>query len=132
MLASVALMMAIAAGPADLPDSAYVGKHYVNSERFERIRKCIMWRESRGNYRADGRYGSGAYQFIQATWRVYARRAGHPEWSNIRPFKAPRYIQDKVFAVALNPLPDEPGLEGLHHWSPRHALTIGKRVKPCR
>lgn len=132
MLASAALMIMFAAGPHEIPNSAYVGRHYVGSERFERIRKCIMWRESRGNYRADGRYGSGAYQFIQRTWDHYARRAGHPEYVGVRPAKAPRYIQDKVYAVTVNPLPKKRGLEGLHHWSPAHALTIGKRVSSCR
>jgi hypothetical protein len=132
MLASAALLVMFAAGPQDLPDSSYQGPHHTGSERFEKIRKCIMWRESRGNYKADGRYGSGAYQFIQRTWDHYVDAAGHSEYVGMRPFKASRYIQDKVFAVALNPLPKKKGLEGLHHWSAVHALTIGKRVKSCR
>lgn len=131
MIAEAALALVMAAGPSDLPDSQYQGSHNPGTSRFEQIRKCIMWRESGGNYRADGRYGSGAYQFIQSTWRTYALRAGYPEWAEIRPAKAPRYVQDEVFAVALNPLPRRKGLEGLHHWSSRHALTIGKRVKDC-
>ena len=130
MLASIMQHGSAVAATADsLPDSQYEGKHYVkNAESF---RKCVMWRESHGRYRADGQYGSGAYQFVQSTWRVYAARAGYPEWADRRPYLAPRYVQDEVFWLALNPLPNKRGLEGRHHWDPKHALTIGKSVKAC-
>lgn len=118
-----------AQGASDLPDSQYRGDHYVPAA--EGFRKCVMWRESYGRYGADGRYGSGAYQFVQSTWRQYAQAAGVGEWANVRPARAPRYVQDKVFWFALNPLPRKRGLEGRHHWDPKHALTIGKTVRDC-
>jgi hypothetical protein len=131
MLDSLIFAAVVAQGPNDLPDSQYRGAHYSNSERFERVRKCIMWRESRGNYEADGPYGSGAYQFIQSTWKHYATEAGYPEWADKRASNAPRYVQDEVFAFVLNPFPKRPGFEGLHHWSAVHALTIGAKVRDC-
>jgi len=40
------------------------------SEWVERVRKCIIHRESRGNYLARNRHStaSGAYQFLDGTW----------------------------------------------------------------
>lgn len=113
----------------DIPDSQYRGDHYVKAA--EPIRKCIMWRESRGRYGAEGSGGSGAYQFIQTTWRQYTKAAGVAEWADVRPAQAPRYVQDKVFWYALNPFPKKRGLEGRHHWDPKHALTVGAVVKAC-
>lgn len=131
MLDSFIFAIAMAQGPKDIPDSQYRGAHYTNSERFENIRKCIVWRESRGNYKADGPYGSGAYQFINSTWKVYATKAGYPEWADQRAAEAPRYVQDEVFAITLNPFPKLPGFEGLHHWSAAHAASMGYTVRDC-
>jgi hypothetical protein len=49
--------------------SLYRGKWY--SPRWENIRKCIMHRESRHNYRAANKSSSakGAYQFLDSQWR---------------------------------------------------------------
>ena len=129
MFESLAFVAMAAAGPQDIPDSQYRGRHYV--ARFEPIRKCIYWRESRGRWRADGRFGSGVAQWIQPTWNHYAKRAGYPEWVGKRPARAPRYVQDEIFWVMLNPFPKRKGLHGKHHWDPKHALTIGKVVKDC-
>ena len=116
---------------ADLPE--YRGAHY--TPRAERVLECIAARESswprRGSWTADGPHGSGAWQFTSATWSVYAERAGYPEWADVRAAKAPPYVQTEVAYVALNPYPKRKGLEGLHHWSPVHALTVGKRVRGC-
>jgi hypothetical protein len=119
----LAIWLAVASGPASIPDSAYKGPWYVHSA--EPFRKCVMWRESHGRYKADGKYGSGAYQFIQSTWNAYAKLAGLAEWVGIRPYKAPATVQDAVFWRAY-----WKG-KGKHHWSPTHALMIGKSVKSC-
>lgn len=123
MIAEAVLMAVIAAGPKDLPDSTYTGKWYVPAA--EPFRKCVMWRESSGRYKADGRYGSGAYQFIQSTWDHYAELAGHADYVGVRPAKAPQIVQDHVFwRTYWNG-------KGKHHWSSIHALTIGAKVKDC-
>ena len=114
---------------AKLRDSGYRGSHY--SPRHEPYRKCVMARESGGNYKANGPYGSGAYQFIQSTWNVYAERARKPEWVGVRPYLAPPTVQDEIFWLAANPKPKVKGLEGKHHWSVKWALTIGKKVRDC-
>lgn len=45
----------------------------------ERVRLCIIKRESGGNYRAQNRHStaSGAYQFIDATWQSVTGLPGH-------------------------------------------------------
>jgi hypothetical protein len=49
--------------------SLYRGNWY--SARWERVRECIMHRESRHNYRAANKSSSarGAYQFLDSQWR---------------------------------------------------------------
>lgn len=131
MLDSLVFAAVMATGPKDVPDSQYQGSHNPGTSRFEEIRKCIIWRESRGNPKADGEYGSGLYQFISPTWDFYAEIAGYPEWVGKRAAKAPVYVQDEVFAVTLNPFPKRPGFEGLHHWSAVHAASHGYKVRDC-
>ena len=115
---------------AELRDSGYRGYHY--ERRWESYRKCIMVRESGGNYKADGPYGSGAYQFIQKTWDIYVERANMPEWAGVRPYLAPPTVQDEVFWLAANPKPKKKGLHGRHHWSSGHALQLlGAKVRDC-
>jgi len=50
--------------------SLYTGKHY--HKKWAQVRKCIMHRESRSNYRARSSIStaSGAYQFLDSQWRV--------------------------------------------------------------
>jgi muramidase (phage lysozyme) len=123
MLVEAVLAVAIAGGPRDIPDSLYTGKWYNSAA--ESYRKCVVARESGGNYRANGRYGSGAYQFIQSTWDHYADLAGLSRWVGVRPYKAPKKVQDHVFwRTYWNG-------KGRHHWGAIHALTIGKRVHEC-
>ena len=60
-----------------LKDSQYRGYHY--ERKFEGFRKCVMARESGGNYKSNGRWGSGAYQFIQSTWDSAMKQADKPD-----------------------------------------------------
>jgi len=50
--------------------SLYVGQHY--DSKWAAVRKCIMHRESRYNYRARSTIStaSGAYQFLDSQWRI--------------------------------------------------------------
>ena len=112
-----------------LKDSQYRGWHY--EKRWEGYRKCVMARESGGNYKANSRYGSGAYQFIQPTWDSAMKQVDKPEWIGVRAHKAPPYVQDSAFWIMANPYPKKAGLHGRHHWSAAHALTIGAVVHDC-
>jgi hypothetical protein len=82
--------------------SAYVGKYY--SPRHERTRKCIVRKESGGNYRIASRTGKyrGAYQFNAHLARHTAKRMGHAELAN-KPFNQwSRFHQDKAFWTVWN------------------------------
>ena len=50
--------------------SLYTGQHY--HSKWAGVRKCIMHRESRSNYRARSTIStaSGAYQFLDSQWRI--------------------------------------------------------------
>lgn len=111
-----------------IPDSLYRGWHY--NPKYEDFRKCILVRESGSNFKADSDGGSGAFQFIQSTWDVYVAKVDKG-YVGVRPHKAPPYLQEEVFWVALNPL-KAPGMEGRHHWSASHAHGAGyTHVKDC-
>lgn len=128
MIEALALATVLAKGPDfELPD--YRGTHYTQAA--EEFLTCVALRESSGSWRADGRYGSGAFQMIGSTWNHYAAQAGYPEWVGHRAAEAPPYVQTEVAYVMVNPYPKRKGLEGRHHWSPAHALTIGKRIRAC-
>jgi hypothetical protein len=127
-MGALALAVAIAGGGFELPE--YRGSHYTAAG--EKFLTCVALRESSGRWAADGPYGSGAFQMVQRTWDHYAARAGYPEWIGKRAAKAPAYVQTEVAFVMVNPFPKRKGLEGAHHWSPVHALTVGKRIKDCR
>jgi hypothetical protein len=49
--------------------SLYIGKHY--DSKWAHVRKCIMHKESRFNYRTRSSIStaSGAYQFLDSKWR---------------------------------------------------------------
>ena len=115
--------------PADLAASQYRGFHY--EKAWEPYRRCVMARESGGNYKSNGTTGSGAYQFIQSTWDTAMARAGKLEWVGVRPHQAPPYVQDEAFWLMANPKPKKRGLHGRHHWSPQWALTVGKQIQDC-
>ena len=111
----------------ELPD--YRGSHY--TPKAEQFLTCVALRESSGRWRADGPYGSGAFQMIGSTFDHWAEQAGYPEWVGHRAAEAPPYVQTEIAYVMVNPHPKRKGLEGKHHWSPKHALTIGKRIEAC-
>lgn len=128
MIEALTLAAVLTRGPEfDLPE--YRGSHYTKTA--EEFLTCAALRESSGRWRADGPWGSGAFQIIGSTWDYYAKRAGYPEWVGKRAAKAPAYVQTEVAYVMVNPYPKRRGLEGKHHWSPAHALTIGKRIEAC-
>jgi hypothetical protein len=112
-----------------LKDSQYRGFHY--EKKYEGFRKCVMARESGGSYKIDGRWGSGAYQFVQTSWDTAMERAKMPEWIGVRPHKAPPYVQDHGFWIMANPYPKKKGLHGRHHWSSAHAAKFGFKTYDC-
>ena len=130
-MAAAALALVLAATPsqADFTMPEYHGPHY--TPKAEAFLKCAALRESSGRFKADGKYGSGAWQFTQPTWDHYAAMAGFDAYVGKRAATAPPLVQTVVAYVTVNPLPDKPGLEGKHHWSPRHALTVGKVIEAC-
>jgi hypothetical protein len=95
--------------------SAYIGKYY--NSRYERTRRCIVRRESGGNYRIaspGGRY-RGAYQFNAGLARATAYKMGRRDlaWKPISSWS--RFEQDKAFWVVWN------HGRGASHWrSSRH------------
>ena len=115
--------------PSKLKDSQYKGWHY--ERKFEGFRKCVMARESGGNYKIDGKWGSGAYQFIQSTWDSAMKQADMPEWVGVRPHKAPPHVQDEAFWIKANPYPKRKGLHGRQHWSSAHAAKFGFKTFDC-
>jgi len=82
--------------------SAYVGRYF--SARSERTRKCIVRKESRGNYRVVSSGGSyrGAYQFNAHLARATAKRMGRSDLVR-KPFNHwSRFEQDKAFWTVWN------------------------------
>lgn len=82
--------------------SAYIGKYY--SPRHEGTRKCIVRKESHGNYRVVSRGGTyrGAYQFNPHLARATAKRMGRSDLVN-KPFNHwRRFDQDKAFWTVWN------------------------------
>jgi hypothetical protein len=82
--------------------SAYIGRYY--SSRYERTRKCIVRKESHGNYRIVSSGGSyrGAYQFNSHLARATAKRMGRSDLVN-KPFNHwSRFDQDKAFWTVWN------------------------------
>lgn len=100
--------------------SLYQGKWY--SEKWEDERACIMWRESRHNYKAANKTSSarGAYQFLDSKWRdglvwmMLAEGGNKKEIKSLRDkpiHKWNRYYQDRAFYTAWR------HGEGKNHWS---------------
>ena len=95
--------------------SLYKGKWH--SPKHEEFRKCVMYQESRYNYRAANKTSSarGAYQFLDRAWRVSLtfmmipeeKKSGGHRVKEIRDLrdkpihKWSRYWQDRAFWVAF-------------------------------
>jgi hypothetical protein len=129
MLGAIVLSIALTISPnADAPHfigwsaSEYTGKWY--AQKWAPVRKCIMYRESRFNYRARNSTSSasGAYQFLDNKWRVSLTHMMMPEarsMSERKDIKAlrakniaqwSRYWQDRAFYTAWR------HGEGREHW----------------
>ena len=105
-------------------DSLYQGKWY--KKKWEKIRKCIMYGESRFNYRSANKTSSarGAYQFLDRQWRdglVYmlleeSRESKDGLSKKIKSLRNNpihswnRYYQDRAFFTAWN------NKKGMKHW----------------
>lgn len=114
----------IANEPVGIFPSLYQGKWF--SPKHDSFRRCIMQRESRGNYKAANRTSSarGAYQFLDSQWRdglvwmmIKEERKTNgsliPELRELfdRPIhKWSRYYQDRAFWTAFR------FGDGAHHW----------------
>ena len=63
---------------------------------------CVRRHESGGNYRAENPVStaSGAYQWLDSSWRSVSRMAGYSGWGHAA--DAPPHIQDAVSIWALN------------------------------
>ena len=101
------------------------------TKRAERVLRCIAWRESSMRWAVDGKYGSGAFQMIKSTSRAYASKLGLDAYADYRAASWPPSVQTFVAYAMLNADPDKPGLEGLRHWSPHWATTIGASTYSC-
>jgi len=77
-----------AAPPAHTPPSGFLA--------------CVRAHESGGNYQAENptSTASGAYQFLDSTWRTMSARAGHSGWGHAA--SAPPSVQDAVAIYTVN------------------------------
>jgi hypothetical protein len=107
--------------------SMYGGKYYHKDQ--EHFRECVMYRESRHNYRAANKTSSarGAYQFLERSWKdglIYmmikeskkSKDGLIPEIKELRKkpiVKWNRYFQDRAFFTAMN---INGKWSGKHHW----------------
>jgi hypothetical protein len=83
-------------------DSAYIGRYY--NRKYERTRKCIVRKESGGNYRIASRTGKyrGAYQFNAQLARHTAKRMGRSDLARKPMNRWSRFEQDKAFWLVWN------------------------------
>lgn len=102
---------------SEIPASKYRGKYY--NPRYEWIRKCVVYRESRNHLRVVNRYSGagGLYQFLPSTARVVARRMHRPDLVWVHPSRWSRKAQDRAFWVLWN------HGKGRSHWY--------SRTRPC-
>jgi hypothetical protein len=83
--------------------SAWTGRGY--DPRWENVRKCIVHRESRGNYGAKNRHSSaqGAYQFLDKFWRVpLSEKLNKPRLADAPIRTWSRVDQDRAFWLIWN------------------------------
>ena len=109
----------VAASTMGYAPSLYRGKWY--SKKWEDERECIMWRESRYNYKAASGTSTarGAYQFLDSQWRdglvwmMLEEGGNKKEIKSLRHkpiHKWNRYYQDRAFYTAWR------HGEGKKHW----------------
>ena len=94
--------------------SAYIGRYY--DRRYERTRRCIVRKESGGNYRIKSRGGTykGAYQFNSYLARHTALKMGRRDLARKPMNKWSRLQQDKAFWIVWN------HGRGARNWPTRH------------
>ena len=127
MLSALMLATAIAVSPVQISnqaigyaESSYQGDWY--SPQWEDERKCIMYHESRYNYKAANKTSSarGAYQFLDLQWRDGLVWMMLDEGGDVKEIKSlrdipinewNRYYQDRAFFTAWR------HGEGKKHWS---------------
>jgi hypothetical protein len=127
MLSALMLATAIAVSPVQVSNqaigyavSSYQGDWY--SPKWEDVRKCIMYHESRYNYKAANKTSSarGAYQFLDLQWRDGLVWMMLDEGGDTKEIKSlrdvpinewNRYYQDRAFFTAWR------HGEGKKHWS---------------
>lgn len=108
--------------------SQYKGKWYAS--KWEGIRKCIMYHESRFNYSSRSKVSSaqGAYQFLEKNWRhslvwmMLDEQGNRQEIKQLRhkPIsKWSRYYQDRAFFTVWR------HGAGAKHWSLQEARCFG-------
>lgn len=90
--------------------SAWRGKYY--NPRWENVRKCIVFRESRGNYKIKnkGSSASGAYQFLIKTSNGVAKTMQRRDLVGKRAGTWSRVDQDRAFWTLFN------NGKGKGHW----------------
>lgn len=93
---------------AEVPDVTYRGTHY--ARKWEPFRRCIVKRESRGDYNARNKSSSaaGAYQFLASQWRDSLVWMLLPEFgANVRVLRGvalhkwPALYQDAAFFTVV-------------------------------
>jgi murein L,D-transpeptidase YcbB/YkuD len=85
-----------------IADSAYTGAYY--NPAYESTRKCIVKKESGGNYgivSSNGLY-HGAYQFSRPTGDATAQKMGRPDLVGTPVSSWSRYDQDQAFWTLWN------------------------------
>ena len=85
-----------------VPANSWYGHGY--SQHWEPTRQCIVWRESRGNYRAENprSSASGAYQFLIGTSDWIAKRMHRPDLIGISAGRWSKREQDHAFWLLFN------------------------------
>ena len=116
----------LASTPKPLPVSKKVTPHRVVKHTRKqaargplwgvRFARCVIHHESftAGLYKArrhDGGTASGAYQFIDSTWRGLARHLGFGQYAHA--YLAPPALQDRAFFYSITH-------GGIHNWSGTH------------
>ena len=102
---TLAALLALHPGPA-LAAGAAATRHWPGQGEpaVERVRRCILQREARGDYTAVDPKGRwfGGYQFMLAASNVAARRMGRPDLVGVTADQWPPEDQDAAFYLIYN------------------------------